>query len=88
MDLIVSGSKPPVGLLPEGAVCADLTPLMGDAFATGMLWAVALSAAALKSGPMPQAVTGREAADRPRNALVWTADKAGNAAALVLSRYM
>jgi 3-oxoacyl-[acyl-carrier-protein] synthase II len=90
IDLVMSDSKSAVGRLLQGAPRADLTSLMGNAFGVSMLWETAVSAMAVKRDAVPQAVItggGTPPADL-NNVLIFTADKAGNAAAIILSRYV
>lgn len=67
---------------------ASLASFSGNAFAASLLWEIVLSCMAVQKGTIPQSII-KNGKPRPNlnNVMICTADKNGNAAAVILSKY-
>jgi len=89
IDLVFSDKKGFCYKPLKGVPLIDLSLLAGQAFVASTLWETAFAAMALDKGAIPQSIIGNGILppERINNVLVCTADKQGNAAAVILSRY-
>ena len=89
IDLVMADPNASSNQMVKGIPTATLMHLTGNAFAASVFWEVVFSAMAIKKGRVPQPVVigAGVPPERVNNILLYTADRRGSAAALLLSKH-